>query len=258
MSSPRTRRISFSRTRIKSCPLNMTTPEGCHAAGYGRSRRIDSAVTDFPEPDSPTSARVSPLRISKETRSTANSSRSPWPKATDRSRTERRGASEEFIWIRPSIASSPVSPKCLARVKGVPDRLADEDEQRQHDGDGEKARKPEPWGLEIGLALGQQLAQRRRARRQSEAEEVERSQLRDRSRHDERNHRHRRHHGVRQEMSEYDHRVGNAKRARRLDVFKVAAAKEFGAHEADQRYPRKQQQDSKQDEESGHEYRGND
>src|SRR5262252_9608256 len=60
---------------------------------------IDSAVTDFPEPDSPTSASVSPLRISKETRSTANASRSPRPKATERSRTERRGVAEEFIWV---------------------------------------------------------------------------------------------------------------------------------------------------------------
>src|SRR5947209_8122639 len=51
----------------------------------------ESAVTDFPEPDSPTSASVSPLRMSKETRSTASASRSPWPKATERSRTERRG-----------------------------------------------------------------------------------------------------------------------------------------------------------------------
>src|SRR5712692_4781806 len=59
----------------------------------------DSAVTDFPEPDSPTSASVSPLRMSKETRSTASASRSPRPKATERSRTERRGEPEGFICV---------------------------------------------------------------------------------------------------------------------------------------------------------------
>ena len=53
---------------------------------------IESAVTDLPEPDSPTSARVSPRLMSNETRSTARISRSPWRKATERSRTERRGS----------------------------------------------------------------------------------------------------------------------------------------------------------------------
>src|SRR5215831_17293039 len=243
---------------------------------------IESAVTDFPEPDSPTSASVSPLRMSKETQSAASASRSPRPKATESSRTERRGESEEFICFSASgdasrqaldrvvfldsvvhasrflIASAPASPKRLARVEGIAHRLADEDQQRQHDADGEKARQPEPGRLEIGLALRQHLAQRRRARRQSEAQEVERSQLHDGSRQDERQHRHRGHHGVRQEMAKHDHRVGNAEGARRLDVFEVTAAKEFGAHQADQRYPGKQQQDSEQDEESRHEYRGND
>ena len=46
-------------------------PEGCEALGYGRSFRIDSALTDFPEPDSPTSATHSPRLISNEMRSTA-------------------------------------------------------------------------------------------------------------------------------------------------------------------------------------------
>ena len=46
-------------------------PEGCDAVGYGNSFRIDSALTDFPEPDLPTSATHSPRLISKEMRSTA-------------------------------------------------------------------------------------------------------------------------------------------------------------------------------------------
>ena len=42
-------------------------PEGCEALGYGSSLRIDNALTDFPEPDSPTSATHSPRRIENET-----------------------------------------------------------------------------------------------------------------------------------------------------------------------------------------------
>ena len=53
---------------------------------------IDSADTDFPEPDSPTSATVSPLATSNETLSTASISRGPWRKVTERSRTERRSS----------------------------------------------------------------------------------------------------------------------------------------------------------------------
>src|SRR5215470_12945787 len=52
---------------------------------------IESAVTDLPEPDSPTSATVSPRLMSNDTRSTHRLSRLPWRKQTDSSRTERRG-----------------------------------------------------------------------------------------------------------------------------------------------------------------------
>ena len=57
-------------------------------------------------------------------------------------------------------------------------RLADEDQQRQHDGEHDEAGEAEPGRLEVGLALRQQLAERRRAGRQAEAEEVERGQRR--------------------------------------------------------------------------------
>ena len=43
-------------------------PEGCEALGYGSSFRIDSALTDFPEPDSPTSATHSPRLMENEMR----------------------------------------------------------------------------------------------------------------------------------------------------------------------------------------------
>ena len=54
--------------------------EGDAARGMARHRvgqelEVDSAVTDLPEPDSPTSATVSPLPMSNDTRSTASVAR---------------------------------------------------------------------------------------------------------------------------------------------------------------------------------------
>ena len=39
--------------------------------GHGTNRRMESALTDFPQPDSPTTATVSPSSTSKVTLSTA-------------------------------------------------------------------------------------------------------------------------------------------------------------------------------------------
>src|SRR5271155_6261815 len=74
-------------------------PDGCDAVGYGNSLRIDSALTDFPEPDSPTSATHSPRLISKETRSTASALPLCRWNATERSLTASNG------WLVVSIAA---------------------------------------------------------------------------------------------------------------------------------------------------------
>ena len=50
--------------------MKTISPFGISADG-GRRRMIDSAVTDLPDPDSPTSATVSPRSISKLAPSTA-------------------------------------------------------------------------------------------------------------------------------------------------------------------------------------------
>ena len=70
---------------------------------------------------------------------------------------------------------------------------------------------------------------------------------------DERQEGQRRHHRVGQQVAEHDGAVGDAERARRVDVFEIAAAQEFGAHHADQRHPGEQQQDAEQHEEAGRE-----
>src|SRR6266404_9370409 len=125
-------------------------PEGCDAVGYGKSFRIDSALTDFPEPDSPTRATHSPRLISNEMRSTAIVVSLCWWKATERSRTLSKG------WLMASIAGLP---ERLARIEGVAHRFADEDQERQHDGDREEAGEAEPRRLHIGLCLRQHLAE---------------------------------------------------------------------------------------------------
>src|SRR5712672_1293904 len=151
---------------------------------------IDSAVADFPDPDSPTSASVSPFLMLNEMRSTASAVRPPALNAIDSSLTVSSG----------SVVMSMRSPEGLARIEGVAHRLADEDQQRQHDRNREEAGETEPRRLDVGLALRQQLAERRRAGRQAEAEEVERGQGHHRRRQDERQEGHGRNHRVRQQM----------------------------------------------------------
>src|ERR1700709_1953300 len=123
MSFPRMPRISPSERSSRSRPLNGMLPDGWEAVGYGSSFRIDSALTDFPEPDSPTSATHSPRLIENETWSTA----SVVPNATERSRTSSKG------WLMASMCGP--LPERLARIEGVARRFTDEDQQRQHDRD---------------------------------------------------------------------------------------------------------------------------
>src|SRR5690242_19671596 len=122
MSSPRTWRISLSVRLIRSRPLKRISPEGWLADGYGKSFITESADTDLPEPDSPTSATVSPLRMSKEIRLTASTSRPPARNATERLRTESSG------WFTASMSG-----ERLSGIERVAHRLADEDEQREHE-----------------------------------------------------------------------------------------------------------------------------
>ncbi len=71
MSLPRTWRISSSLSPSRSRPSNMISPVGISAGGTSSRRMIDSDVTLFPQPDSPTMPSVSPGMIEKLTPSTA-------------------------------------------------------------------------------------------------------------------------------------------------------------------------------------------
>src|SRR5690606_1518096 len=109
---------------------------------------MECAVTALPEPLSPTSARVSPLRISKLTPSTTRCVLSRVTNSTARSRTSIRLSAMSFPW-----------------VEGIASGLADKYQQAQHDRQHHKGTDAKPGGLQIRFALGHQFTQRRRAGR---------------------------------------------------------------------------------------------
>jgi hypothetical protein len=117
-------------------------------------------------------------------------------------------------------------------------KTSSESMQRDH----EEAGEPQPRRLQVVLALGQQLAERRRARRQAEAEEVERGQRGDRAADRMKG----------RKVSVATMALGrmwrnmmwrrDARAPGGAHVVEVAAAQELGAHHADQAHPGEQQQ----------------
>ncbi len=71
MSRPRISRICSSSSSSRLRPSNRTRPFGTRPVSRGNSRMMESAVTDLPEPDSPTIATTSPRLTLKLTPSTA-------------------------------------------------------------------------------------------------------------------------------------------------------------------------------------------
>src|SRR3954447_20513054 len=92
------------------------------ALGSRMRRMTDMAVTLLPEPDSPTMPSTSPARTVNETPSTARISPSSVLKDTRRSRTSRRRASGN------------AHPRVEDAVEDVDDRVGDDDEERRVDG----------------------------------------------------------------------------------------------------------------------------
>src|SRR6266516_633770 len=159
ISRPRISRISYSLIRVRSWPLNMTFPPTIRP---GRCRRMMlSAVTDLPQPDSPTMPSVSPALSSNETPSTALTMPSLVEKTVCRSRTSSSGCVTAGLGLQ-------------SRVESIPDGVA-EDVRGQ---DGEKDREPwksnqEPGAEEVALGVRQHVAPARCRRLDAEAEEVQ-------------------------------------------------------------------------------------
>ena len=92
MRAPRTERISGTGSDERSRPSKAMRAPGSMRPGFGTSRMMASADIDLPQPDSPTSASVSPAEIEKPTRSTTVTRCAPSPgKEMLRSSTVSRG-----------------------------------------------------------------------------------------------------------------------------------------------------------------------
>ena len=132
--SPRARCSASGSAPIICCSSSRMLPVGLLPPG-GRSCSSDSAVTDLPEPDSPTSASVSP-----------------------RSRRERHvvdhalRAEGDGQVARPRPGSCGRPRSGVARIECVAHRLADEDQQRQHAAQHEERGEPQPRRLQVVLA----------------------------------------------------------------------------------------------------------
>ena len=135
--APRMASIWRSLRPIKSSPSKRMAPLLVAAS---TKRSTLSAVIDLPDPDSPTSANFSPAWIE-----------------SDRSWTTVAAPKRTLSW---SISSSGALTSGLSGVEGVAQRVADEGQQQHRHGQQRKGWQDDPPGVEVGLALLQQLAQR--------------------------------------------------------------------------------------------------
>src|SRR5439155_9100080 len=217
---PRSRRsarwLSWSRSR----PSKRAEPERTRPA-RGRSPTSASAVTLFPQPDSPTMPSVSPGPMSNEIPFTACTVPPPVQKWTRRSSTAKRGASgttEDAPAEEPERLSLAEPPHAAAelRVERLAQAVADEveAEDRDHDRDprdeGEERRR-----LEVVVHVGEHRPPLGRGRvLRAEAEEAEAGDVDDRRGHGERALDDHGRDRVREDVREEDHRPPHADRAR--------------------------------------------
>jgi len=89
MRCPRRLFISCSERDVSSVPSKRIEPWAMRPVSGGIRRRMESAVTDLPQPDSPTMPRVSPRATSNDTPSTARTTPSRVLNCVWRSRTSR-------------------------------------------------------------------------------------------------------------------------------------------------------------------------
>src|SRR6267154_2626843 len=106
---PRSERFDdFSR----SCPLNTIEPLGMRVVARSCSRRMESAVTLLPLPDSPTTPTQSPSPMSIDTPSTAVTQPASTRNCTVRSRIASSGAAATLV----ASLHDDVAPACQRRL----------------------------------------------------------------------------------------------------------------------------------------------
>ena len=101
---PRQARISSRESCARSVPSSTIL-----AGGWGSRPMIESAVIDLPQPDSPTTASVSPRRMTRERLRMAGSAPSSVKSVTDRSSTSRRTSARAVAASCCSATSSATS-----------------------------------------------------------------------------------------------------------------------------------------------------
>src|SRR5215467_660953 len=118
MALPRTSRICSSVSASRSRPSNSSRPATMRPGGDAMSLKIESEVTLLPQPDSPTTASVSPAATENDTPSTARTTPSRVKKCVLRSSTSNRAV----------VTSSPFHllshPPCEARIERVAHTVA--------------------------------------------------------------------------------------------------------------------------------------
>src|SRR5262245_9333589 len=113
ISLPRISRISSSESVRRSRPLNRIWPLTMRPAGRATRRITDSALTDLPHPDSPTSATVSPGRTFQDTPSTARTTAPEVVNCVWRSLTSRRTWDAEPVTARSLSQARPLASQGL-------------------------------------------------------------------------------------------------------------------------------------------------
>ena len=149
--------------RLRTASAGRGRRSGCDPAilpgGSGISRRIDSAVTDLPQPDSPTMPSVSPASMWNDTPSTARTTPSGVPKCVCRFVDfQQRHARQSRLASRGSSASRSPSPSRFTASTVT----REEDRREEHD---------VRLDLPERAALGHDVAPARDGRRRAGADE---------------------------------------------------------------------------------------
>src|SRR5215217_8459034 len=206
MRRPRSARISASLLSKMLLPSNSTRPRGISPGGSGIRRMIALAVTDLPEPDSPTRPKVWPRSIEKDTPSTAV--RSP------RRRRKRT--------VRSSSAStvSAISALRQAGIEDVAQAVAEQVEGQHRVADGEaREGRDQRRGFHVVAGGGEVGAPVGRRRRRSQPQERQCRHDQDDVTQPHRGIDDQRRDDVGQDLAQRDGKAALADGARGLDIF---------------------------------------
>src|SRR5215472_9977513 len=153
-----------------SLPRQRIRPSTMRPGGVGMSLSTDIAVTDLPQPDSPTKPNVSPRSTARSTPSTA---------CTVPSSEEKCVFNPRISSKRSAMTATPLRLQHLSRVEGVAQSVADEVD-RQHGEKDRGAGKQCPMRRDVEVVLGivEKPSPGGNVRREAEAKERQR-RLRD-------------------------------------------------------------------------------